>query len=170
MKVYLAGSLRNENMLHYRETLQEAFPDHEIFMDWYAAGPLADDHWKSYWTGQGVDYKEALSKPNSQNTFQFDKKHIDSSDILILAAPAGKSGHMELGYALGSGKIGLYFFPEEEDVRWDVMLNFSTAVCVGMEDLMQQIHYYSQEEVRYFAEQEMGIPVLDLFVVRAHDR
>lgn len=137
--IYLAGSLRNEDMMKHLHTLNEyRFPN--VFMDWYAAGPKADDHWREYWQEQGVGYREALGKPNSINTYMFDKKHIDASDIMILAAPAGKSGHMELGYAIGSGKIGIYFFPEEpKEDRWDIMLQFATHICIGYGELIKTL-------------------------------
>ena len=134
MKIYLAGSLRNPEMMEHLHTLQAQ--DYNVFMDWYAAGPKADDHWREYWQEQDVSYVEALKMPNSINTFNFDKKHIDASDVFIMAAPAGKSAHMELGYAVGKGKVGIYFFPEppSED-RWDVMVQFATHVCVGYAEL-----------------------------------
>ena len=36
-------------------------PDVEVFDDWYAAGPEADDYWKSYEINRGRDYIDALS-------------------------------------------------------------------------------------------------------------
>lgn len=132
-EVYLAGSLRNEGMLDHFDFITEL--GYDTFMDWYAVGPKADDYWKEYWQRQGVSYKDALSKPNSQNIFEFDKKHIDAAKVLVLAQPAGKSGHLELGYHIGRGKPGIYFFPEETDIRWDVMTSFATEVCVGYNEL-----------------------------------
>lgn len=139
--IYLAGSLRNPDMPDLRNAIAEA-TQQPVFMDWYAAGPNADDYWKDYWTDQGVSYKAALKKPNSLNTFNFDKKHIDKSSVMVLAAPAGKSGHLELGYFLGQGKPGLYYFPKDEDIRWDVMLNFATEVCVGDNELFAALRRY----------------------------
>ena len=134
--IYVAGSLRNEGMRDLDTALIAEFPDQVFFMDWYSAGPEADDHWKGYYHDHlGLDYVTALKEPASLNVFNFDKKHIDLSDILILAAPAGKSAHLELGYSIGAGKIGIYYFPSMEDTRWDVMLNFAQEVCVGQEQL-----------------------------------
>ena len=139
--VYLAGSLRNPAIPELHQSIEQAV-NCSVFTDWYAAGPEADDYWKRYWQEQGVSYKDALKRPNSQNTFLFDKKHIDASRVMVLCAPAGKSGHLELGYFLGMGGVGLYYFPEEADVRWDVMLNFTTAVCVGENELYDALRRY----------------------------
>lgn len=140
-KLYLAGSLRNDTMPEVRDGITENC-NVDMFMDWYAAGPQADDYWKTYWQEQAVSYKEALTKPNSMNVFNFDKKHMDQSDIMVLVAPAGKSAHLELGYFVGQGKTAIYYFPSDEDVRWDVMLNFATEVVVGEQELYTAIKKY----------------------------
>ena len=52
--------------------------------------------------------------------------------------PAGKSGHLELGYMIGQGKPCFVFF-EEEPERWDVMHQFTFenggSICVSMKEL-----------------------------------
>ncbi len=48
----------------------------------------------------------------------------------VLVLPAGKSGHLELGYLIGQGKPAYIWMPEEPD-RWDVMYRFADAVFIG---------------------------------------
>lgn len=135
-QVYLAGSLRSPHILQIHKAL-EAKTGYKVFSDWFAAGHEADDWWKSYYTERGFTYEQALKEPASVNVFNFDKKHIDASDVMVLALPAGKSGHLELGYHLGKGKPG-YILLEDAD-RWDVMYQFATGVTTSIEELSKWI-------------------------------
>jgi nucleoside 2-deoxyribosyltransferase len=136
-RIYLAGSLRNPAMPSIRDALAEAC-SMPVFMDWYAAGPHADDHWKEYYDNMGLSYPEALRMPASLNTFWFDKKNIDVSACMVLALPAGKSGHLELGYHLGKGRPGFILLEEEND-RWDVMYQFATGVYYDVDGIAEHI-------------------------------
>ena len=53
--------------------------------------------------------------------------------------PAGKSGHLELGYFIGSGKRG-YILLNGEPERFDVMYKFATKVCNNKEELLMELH------------------------------
>jgi nucleoside 2-deoxyribosyltransferase len=111
-------------------------------MDWYAAGPNADDHWKEYYQNLGLSYEDALSAPASVNVYNFDKKHIDMSDFMVLVLPAGKSGHMELGYQIGRGKHGIILLEDGVD-RWDVMYQFADLVTKDKSDVVGYIKEHS---------------------------
>ena len=138
--IYVAGSLRNPNMPTVRDALKQALPEHRVFMDWYSAGPTADDHWKEYYQSQGLDYLSALKEPASVNVYNFDKKHIDMSDYMVLVLPAGKSGHMELGYQIGRGKQGIILLDGSADEeRWDVMYQFASLVTYDINTVIGHI-------------------------------
>lgn len=130
--IYLIGSLRNPEVPKVANKLREAGFD--VFDDWYAAGPEADDKWRDYEKGRGRSYLEALHGAAANNVFQFDRRHIDSSDAVILILPAGKSGHLELGYSLGRGKQGYILLDDPE--RWDVMYKFATKVSYNLEEII----------------------------------
>lgn len=134
-QIYLAGSLRNPSIINIHKELMKT--GHRVFSDWFAAGHEADDWWKSYYTQLGLSYKEALTEPASVNVFNFDKKHIDASDVMVLVYPAGKSGHLELGYHIGKGKPGYVLLDDPE--RWDVMLQFCNGVTDDIDELVQWI-------------------------------
>jgi nucleoside 2-deoxyribosyltransferase len=136
-KVYVIGSLRNPKIPEIANKIREA--GFEVFDDWYAAGPEADDKWKEYEQGRGRSYTEALGGAAATNVFEFDKKHLDSSDAVVLVLPAGKSGHMELGYCLGKGLPG-YILLEEGSDRWDVMYKFADGVYKTVDELAQVMH------------------------------
>ena len=133
-RIYLIGSLRNPRVPEVGDVLRAEGWD--VFDDWYAAGPEADDYWQKYSQERGQSYTEALADYAAQHTFEFDKRHLDLAHIGVLVLPAGKSGHLELGYLAGRGKP-TYVLMEEEPERWDVMLNFATAVCPSLDELVE---------------------------------
>ena len=132
-KVYLIGSLRNPNIIGVQKALQLSFPNVEIFADWMAAGPEADDCWKTYEQGRGKSFKEALDGHAATHVFNFDKTHLVSSTAVVLVAPAGKSAHLELGWCLGQGKPGFILLDNPD--RWDVMYKFATGVHEALDTL-----------------------------------
>lgn len=122
--LYLIGSLRNEGIPEISKSLRKIGLD--VFDDWHAAGPEADDCWKEYEENRGRTYKEALSGYAARHVFSFDKYHLDRCDAALLVLPAGKSGHLELGYMAGRGKPTFILLDRPD--RWDVMYQFATEV------------------------------------------
>ena len=133
--IYVIGSLRNEQIPIIANKLRDA--GYDVFDDWYSAGPEADDYWHAYELQKGNNYKEALSGYAAKNVFNFDKLHLDRNDIAVLVLPAGKSGHLELGYFLGSGKPG-YILLDDPD-RWDVMYQFANNVFFTVDELIAEL-------------------------------
>lgn len=134
-KIYLIGSLRNERIPVISNDLRDA--GYEVFDDWYAIGPEADDHWKSYEQGRGRTYQEALQGKVCENAFNFDRRNIDAADIGVLVLPAGKSAHTELGYMshpLAMKKT--YVLMEGDNERWDIMYRFFTGVVYSVDELI----------------------------------
>jgi hypothetical protein len=133
--IYLIGSLRNSEIPKIAKQLRGAGLN--VFDDWYAAGPNADDCWRDYERDRGHSFREALQGAAAQNVFNFDRRNLQASDGVILVCPAGKSGHLELGWALGQGKPG-YILLDSPD-RWDVMYQFATLVTDKLEDIVIDI-------------------------------
>lgn len=134
--IYLIGSLRNPKVPETANLIEKI--GFEAFDSWFSPGPEADDFWRKYETARGRSYAEALKSYAAQHVFEFDKYHIDRCDIGVLLMPAGKSGHLELGYMLGLGKPGFILF-EEEPERWDVMYQFANGVFFDTEDLLTEL-------------------------------
>lgn len=95
--------------------------------------------WKAYEQGRGRVYKDALKGYAARHVFAFDKLHLDTSSHVVLVLPAGKSGHLELGYAAGSGKRTFVLLEPETDPRWDVMYQFADEVCESTDELVKAI-------------------------------
>lgn len=136
MKIYLIGSLRNPEIPTIAAKMRAASLD--VFDDWYAPGPEADDYWRTYEMQRGRTFLEALSGYAARHIFDFDKHHIDSSHVGVLVLPAGKSAHMELGYMLGQGKPGFILLDNDPE-RWDVMYQFATDIFINVEQMINSL-------------------------------
>jgi hypothetical protein len=137
MKTYLIGSLRNPEIPLLAQRMREAGL-HDVFDDWHAAGPEADDHWQEYEKARGHDFASALGGFAAQHVFEYDKHHLDTCDAVVLVLPAGKSGHLEFGYAIGKGKTGFILLAEEPE-RFDVMYAFADKVFTGAGPLIRRL-------------------------------
>lgn len=144
--LYLIGSLRNDKIPHLAKEMREAMPSFEVFDDWFSPGPEADDFWRNYEKVRGSTYKEALNNWAGKHVFEFDKFHIDRSQVGVVYMPAGKSAHLELGYMLGQGKLGYILFDEEPE-RWDVMYQFATDVFFSKEELFEELRKIDKYKV-----------------------
>ncbi len=133
---YLVGSLRLDRVRLIAAALRE--DGHIVFDDWHASGPEADDIWKAYEQQRGRTYLQALKSPFAMNAFAFDKRHIQEADTVVLVLPAGKSGHLELGYAVGLGKRGFILLDNTDD-RWDLMYQFASGIFDSLDALKEAI-------------------------------
>ncbi len=133
--IYLIGSLRNEEVPKIAQAIRKA-TGQEVFDDWYAAGPEADDRWRDYEKQRGRSYKTALDGLAARHVYLFDLHHLERSDAGVLVLPAGRSGHLELGWLIGRGKPGFILLDNPD--RWDVMYKFAT-VCFTQEELIENL-------------------------------
>lgn len=141
MKIYIIGSLRNENIPDCAEILEDQ--GHEVFADWFSPGPEADQYWHHYEQLRGRGYLTAINGPHAEHVFNFDKKWLDWADAAVLVLPAGKSAHLELGYIIGKGKKGYVLFNEGEPERWDLMYRFAIesggGIFLDIDDLLEAL-------------------------------
>lgn len=159
MKIYIVGSLRNPAIPEFANLLQsEGF---EVFADWFCPGPKADDFWRKYSKARGWTYKQALQSHVARNIFLFDKAHIDSADAVVMLMPAGKSGHLELGYARGCGKPGYILFDKEPE-RYDVMVQFATDIFFDAKELIQALNKDALRLRGEIKQPFVGIPFMTL--------
>lgn len=136
-KVYVIGSLRNPNIPVVAAAIRR--DGHEVFDDWYSAGPEADDYMRDYYRSRGFTYAQALESHAAQHVFNFDKHHLDTCDAAVLVYPAGKSAHLELGYVRGLGKKAFVLMDGEPE-RYDIMLAFAHKVCFTLSELKEELH------------------------------
>lgn len=131
-QIYVIGSLRNSSVPEVSNELRRQPIGRRlgnrlaVFDDWYAAGPEADDKWRDYEKARGHTYIQALAGHAAKNVFEFDRRHLSMSDGALLVLPAGKSGHLELGWMAGKEKwTGILL---DDSDRWDVMYKFADWV------------------------------------------
>lgn len=136
-RIYVIGSLRSPKVPLLAQGLRAE--GYEVFDDWYAAGPEADDKWQIYEEHRGHSYAEALKGFAAEHVFHFDKRHLDLADVAVLVGPAGRSAHLELGYVIGRGKRGLIYLPDGEPERWDVMYRFAESVSYDFDGLLKNL-------------------------------
>ena len=135
-RIYVIGSLRNPNIPKFAKRLRDR--GHYVFDDWFSAGEHADDSWRDYEKARGRSYAEALNSAPAINVFRFDEKNLHGCDTVVLLMPAGKSGHLELGYSIGRGAEGFILFDGEPE-RWDVMYRFCKGVYFNEHDLFVRL-------------------------------
>lgn len=135
--IYLVGSLRNPNIRAFARELREH--GFEVFDDWHAAGSEADSIWKQYEEERGHDYFTAIKGPHAQCVFDFDMNHIEMAEIGILMMPAGISGHQELAYMAGRGKLTYVLFDGIDPPRWDIMTLMHTGIFRNKQDLINEL-------------------------------
>jgi hypothetical protein len=140
--IYLIGSLRNPKIPKIASRLRAE--EFEVFDDWYAAGPEADDKWRDYEKGRGRTYLEALDGLAAKHVFEFDMYHLCRATVGLLVLPAGKSGHLELGWLLGFGRPG-YILLDSPD-RWDVMYQFASGVYDSLDVLVNRLRLNRAED------------------------
>jgi len=131
--IYIIGSLRNPAIPEVAQSLRDVGWD--VFDDWYAAGPEADDYWQRYEKSRGRSYAEALDGFAANHVARYDQSHLDRCSAGLLVLPAGRSGHLELGYLLGQGKPGYILLAGEPD-RFDVMYRLASRVFTTNEEML----------------------------------
>lgn len=142
MNIYLVGSLKHPKVREVADHLREA--GHEVFDDWHAGGPEADQHWRFYEQDRGRNYVEALAAPFAVNAFDFDRRHLDLCDVAIAVCKPGKmpgiSSVAELTYVRwGRGKRTLVLFDGEPE-QWDLMLPLTAhRFCYTIDELVENL-------------------------------
>jgi nucleoside 2-deoxyribosyltransferase len=144
IKVYVGGSLSNLRVPQVARALRTAGFD--VFDDWAASHPEADNHWRDYEKARGRSYREALNGEAAKNTFSFDLFHLDDSDVFVMVMPCGKSAWAEMGYMVGCGKP-TFVLMEQEPERWDLMLAFASDVAHTVDELIDQIRFHTDRRM-----------------------
>lgn len=140
--VYIIGSLRNPRIPVIAQALRTA--GYDAFDDWWSASEDADEWWQEHERKRGRTYQEAINGWHAKNVCAFDEYHLDRSHAGVLVMPAGRSGHIELGYLKGQGKPNFVLF-EGQPERFDVMYRLgkgSWGVHFNVESLIAALKEY----------------------------
>lgn len=136
-RVYVASSWRNVNQPAVVSALQAAGftvydfrnpqPGQRGF-DWSEIS----EGWK-HWSPD--DFRRALASPAARRGFGRDMEALDQADAVVLVLPCGRSAHLELGYAIGQGKLGLVLCDASLD-QPELMYLMCQQVCLSIPELI----------------------------------
>lgn len=106
MKIYVASSWRNPDQPRFIRNLRA--DGHEVYDFRHPAPDNGGFHWSAIdpnyeqWGWYG--YTLALNHDMADKGFMLDMEALRSADAVVLVLPCGPSAHLELGYAIGTGK------------------------------------------------------------------
>lgn len=142
--IYIVGSLQNiPEIQAFAETLRKQ--EHiianniEIIDYWTSQGSTLDIEFANYAHDRNWDYSKALSNPIARNACRVDREMIEGAFGVILLHPCGKSGHLELGYAIGRGKVTAIVRTSPEFEKVDIMDNLATFIVDTPRDFVESI-------------------------------
>lgn len=135
MKLYLASSWKNETMVLDMAKLFRIY-DHQVdaFCD-----PSKGRFVFNYEDLNGIENmnaQNALQNQLVQKAFKEDQKWIDWADGVILILPAGRSAHLEAGYAVGQGKFLIIYQDHFPNGEFDVMYGFADLVTSNLDEII----------------------------------
>ncbi|NWL89586.1 hypothetical protein DMN77_18725 [Paenibacillus sp. 79R4] len=134
-KIYLASSWKNADKVKYIKGLLvssgfevDAFCDPDDGRFVFSFDLLPDV--------ENKDARTVLKEPVVQRAFIEDKKWLDWADTVLLILPAGKSAHLEAGYAAGTGKRLVIYQEEFPAGEFDVMYGFADLVSSDLQEII----------------------------------
>lgn len=113
MKIYAASSWRNEHFNNVVSTLRVS-GGHEVydFRDEGFSWRELDGAYKAGEPWGAAKLNEACTSKVAQEAFARDMNALRRCDACVLVLPAGRSAHLEAGWAVGAGKRVVVYAPE----------------------------------------------------------
>ena len=130
MNIYVASSWRCKWQPYAVEQLRAGPEKFEVY-DFRNPAPGntgfrwsdIDPDWQ-HWSADQL--ATALSHPIAVEGFRHDAEALARCDACVLVLPCGRSAHLELGWAIGAGKIGAVYAPDGF-TEPELMYKFATA-------------------------------------------
>lgn len=146
-RIYLASSWRNPEQPQLVECLRSA--GHEVydFRNPDLKRPLLSGNrglgrgfqwseiepdWQEW---DAIRFRDALEHPLAQDGFDSDFGAMQWADTVVLALPCGRSAHLELGWAVGTGKHTAILMADENEP--ELMYRMVDKLCVNIEELLE---------------------------------
>ncbi len=139
MKIYVASSWRNDSQPDVVHALRNA--GHEVY-DFRRPhlGPGArgigfswseiDPDWQQWTPSQ---FREALKEQRAIDGCASDLAGLQWADACVCVMPCGRSAHLELGYALGAGKLGIVLLSDGEP---ELMYRLAHHLVLDVDELL----------------------------------
>lgn len=125
MKVYVASSWRNTSSLDQIINMlrQEGHDVYDFRAGDYFAWEECDHSWNRDTASQTPPRRiiRLLTSRPADRGFRRDMTELENADAVVLAMPCGRSAHLELGWAIGAGKITVVYLSEpcEPELMWN---------------------------------------------------
>jgi len=136
MKIYIASSWKNENFIFRLAQLFRSW-GHKVdaFVDGSAGRYIFD--WREIVENKELlNAKSFLEDPRTKKAFKEDRKWLDWCDCCLLLLPAGKSSHLEAGYAKGRGKrLVVFAFRGFKPGEFDVMYGLADLLTEDIDEV-----------------------------------
>ena len=134
MKVYVATSWRNEVQPAVVKALQAE--GHEVY-DFRNPAPGDNGfHWSEIDPGwkdwNPIQFAVALDHPIAVAGFNTDMNALKDADACVLVMPCGRSAHLEMGYAVGAGKLTVILTSDGEP---ELMYKMADYLAHSIEDM-----------------------------------
>jgi len=131
-RIYVASSWRNQMQGAIVILLRTAgFEVYDFKADDGFGWSEIDPNWKN-WTNE--DYIKALDHPRALSGYARDFDAMKWADTFVLVQPCGRSAHLELGWACGSGKRTAILLGSE--IEPELMAKMADLVTGNVCDLL----------------------------------
>jgi hypothetical protein len=136
MRVYIASSWKNApEVLRVANVLRAYGHEVDAFCDDTSGRfVFSFDKIPGIETYSGITIR---SHPLVRRAFQEDRAWLNWADAVLLLLPAGKSAHLEAGYAKGRGKRLFIVGEFPKGGGFDVMYGFADALGRSVEDILE---------------------------------
>jgi len=138
MKIYVASSWRNNDQPEVVRVLRAM--GHEVYDfrnprpgDNGFAWSEIDPEWQS-WTPE--KYRECLGHPMAEAGFESDMNALQQCDAVVAVQPFGRSASLELGWAVGAGKLTVLLLAEGEP---ELMVKMCDHICINTEEVLDAL-------------------------------
>lgn len=135
MKVYIASSWRNKGQPAVVRAIRAA--GHEVY-DFRNLEPgNSGFHWSEIdcdwetWTKER--YRKCLSNPIAVKGFRLDVKAMEWADAFVGVQPFGRSASIEMGWAVGKGKLTVLILENGEP---ELMVKMFDHICCSMSEVL----------------------------------
>jgi hypothetical protein len=139
MKIYIASSWKNESwLIKLAISLKEEGHSVDLFCESYSDRYVFDYRKLNNNPYQEMNCIAFLQQSQSKRAIYEDKKWLAWADCCVLVLPAGRSAHLEAGYAKGQGKR-LYILGEFPKGEFDVMYGFADGLFSDFNGLAKEL-------------------------------
>lgn len=138
LRVYVASSWRNK---HFPDVISEIMDAGFDAYDFRSAN--ANFSWNDLEhtavTIDGTEWRtdefvQSLTDPRAIKAFDNDMDALKKADACVLVMPAGRSAHLELGYAVGRGKPTAIYLTEPMEP--ELMAKMAGSICLTIQDVL----------------------------------